>query len=300
MMWRASILWVVEFEIGEVAAAHVDGADAEPDVSIVDPVEVDQAFERRSQRRNVVETQRVRFLWRPKVQRRKARGEERRRPEHRDPERVDLVDEAVRRLVLEVERTGVGDAEDAKRRSADRLPELAQPLDPLFRRVAGDERRIHGADRDSGDPVRQDVRSGKRLVHPALIGAERSPALEKQSDRLEGRRTGFAAIHRLARRLGRHGTLQMAARAALQARRRPSGATGGRAQGHANDNKPRRTGPGCGEAARAALGSLFVLDHVAVGFIRASARRRGRACSPSGGLNNMPIQMNLQSQREKI
>ena len=228
MMWRASILWVVEFEIGEVAAAHVDGADAEPDVAIVDPVEVDQAFERRSQRRNVVETQRVRLLWRPKVQGRKARGEERRRPEHRDPERVDLVDEAVRRLVLEVERTGVGDAEDAKRRSADRLPELAQPLDPLFRRVAGDERRINGADRDSGDPVRQDVRSGKRLVHPTLIGAERSPALEKQSDRLEGRRTGFAAIYRLARRLGRHGTLHMAARAALQARRRPSGATGGR------------------------------------------------------------------------
>jgi hypothetical protein len=41
-------------------------------------------------------------------------------------------------------------------------------------------------------------------------------------------------------------------------------------------------------------------NRVAVGSIRASACRWVRACSPSGGLNDTPVQMNLQSQAKKF
>ena len=67
----------------------------------------------------------------------------------------------------------------------DGLPEFAQAIDPAFRRIAGDQRRIDGADRDSGDPVRMEVRFRQRLIDAALIGAERAATLQQKCDSFE-------------------------------------------------------------------------------------------------------------------
>ena len=59
-------------------------------------------------------------------------------------------------------------------------PEGPEPLDAMFRPVAGDDRAIDGADRDAGDPLRLDTMLGKRLVGAGLIGAERPTALQNE------------------------------------------------------------------------------------------------------------------------
>ena len=48
-------------EIDEVAGADVDGADAEAHLAGVDAVEIDQALQRRLERRGVVEARRLRL-----------------------------------------------------------------------------------------------------------------------------------------------------------------------------------------------------------------------------------------------
>ncbi len=73
------------------------------------------------------------------------------------------------------------------------IPEVVQPLDPAFRRIAGDQRRIDGADRHAGDPVRREPFLGEAIVDASLIGAQGAAALQHQDAAVvlvEGRRRG--------------------------------------------------------------------------------------------------------------
>ena len=73
--------------------------------------------------------------------------------------------------------------------------QLAQPV---FRRVARNNRRVDRADGNAGNPIGLDARFAHRLVNPGLIGAERAAALQNERDaiaalgapapRLRGRR----------------------------------------------------------------------------------------------------------------
>src|SRR5262249_9506387 len=98
-----------------------------------------------------------------------------------------MIDEAVGELVPPLQRS---EERQPKRLGADGFPERAQSLDPFFRRIAGNQRRVDGTDRNSGDPVRVQVRLGQSLVYPRLVGAERTPALQDQCDALERRPLG--------------------------------------------------------------------------------------------------------------
>ena len=64
----------------------------------------------------------------------------------------------------------------------DQLPELPQPVQPVFRLVAGDDRGVDGADRHPGEPGRLAAGLGERVINPGLIGAQRAAALQHQSD----------------------------------------------------------------------------------------------------------------------
>ena len=87
-------------------------------------------------------------------------------------------------LVAAFDRRDIG---HPKRGRTDSFPELAQLLDAPFRRIAGDQCRVDGPDRNTRDPVRVQVGFGQSLIDAGLIGAERSTALQQQDDTLEGR-----------------------------------------------------------------------------------------------------------------
>ncbi len=80
-------------EVDEVAGPDVGGADAEADFLGVDPVEVDQAFEQRLERPDVVVGEVARIAGRREDRRRKARLEEFRRAQHQRRHRAHLVHE---------------------------------------------------------------------------------------------------------------------------------------------------------------------------------------------------------------
>src|SRR5262245_14660265 len=75
----------------------------------------------------------------------------------------------------------------AEWRNRDRLPKFAQRVDPLLRRIAGDDRRIDGADRNSCNPIGMQIVLCQRLINTGLISAERAAALKQQRDLFEGR-----------------------------------------------------------------------------------------------------------------
>ncbi len=52
----------------------------------------------------------------------------------------------------------------------------------MFRRVAGDERTVDGADRGADHPVGLDARFVQRLVDADLVGAECATTLHDQND----------------------------------------------------------------------------------------------------------------------
>ena len=62
------------------------------------------------------------------------------------------------------------------------LPELAQPRQPVLRRVARNQARVDRADRGADDPVRFDAGLVQRLVDARLIRAERAAALQHKYD----------------------------------------------------------------------------------------------------------------------
>src|SRR5262249_21847453 len=72
----------------------------------------------------------------------------------------------------------------AEWRSRDRVPKFAQRVHPLLRRIAGDDRRVDGADRDSGNPIGMQIDLGQGLINARLISPERAAALKQQRDLL--------------------------------------------------------------------------------------------------------------------
>jgi hypothetical protein len=50
----------------------------------------------------------------------------------------------------------------AEWRNRNRVPKFAQRVDPLLRWVPGDDRRVDGADGDSGNPIGMQISLGER------------------------------------------------------------------------------------------------------------------------------------------
>ena len=67
------------------------------------------------------------------------------------------------------------------------LPKRTQLVDARFRRIAGDQRAIDGADRNAGDPVRMKSGLGQCLIDTGLIRPERATPLKEQRYALEWR-----------------------------------------------------------------------------------------------------------------
>jgi hypothetical protein len=79
----------------------------------------------------------------------------------------------------------------------------SQSFDALFRRIAGDQRRIDGPNRNPRDPVGVQISFRQCLVDASLIRAERAPALHDQHNafkwRTLGDEVGLAAFRPSAR-----------------------------------------------------------------------------------------------------
>src|SRR5215472_13668035 len=82
-------------EIGEIAGAHFDRADAKAHLAGIDTVEIDQTLECRTQRRVVVIARLVRTARRPNGRRWQARHEEIRRAKQQDIHGGRLIDKLV-------------------------------------------------------------------------------------------------------------------------------------------------------------------------------------------------------------
>jgi hypothetical protein len=128
-------------------------------------------LECRSQWRIIVVTRFVRAARRP--YRRHARHKEIRRAEQQDVHGVRLIE----KLMVVVAKFDVPQIGHAEGRSRDGLPKLAQRINATLRRIAGYNRRIDGANRDSGNPIGMQIRLGQRLINARLIGAERAATL---------------------------------------------------------------------------------------------------------------------------
>src|SRR5215831_7757110 len=85
-------------------------------------------------------------------------------------------------VVAEFDLSEIGYAEW---RSRDRVPKFAKRVHPLLWRIAGDDRRVDGADRDSGNPIGMQIGLGQRLINARLISPERATALKQQRDLFE-------------------------------------------------------------------------------------------------------------------
>src|SRR5215468_10452024 len=79
-------------EIGEIAGAHFDRADAKAHLAGIDTVEIDQTLECRTQRRVVVIARFVRTTRRPNGRRWQTRHEEIRRAEQQDIHGARLIE----------------------------------------------------------------------------------------------------------------------------------------------------------------------------------------------------------------
>ena len=75
----------------------------------------------------------------------------------------------------------------------DRLPEVLETRQTIFRLVADFDRRIDASNRDSGNPMRFISSLGEDLVDSSLVSAERTTALkyERSSRERADRRCGF-------------------------------------------------------------------------------------------------------------
>ncbi len=157
-------------EVHRIAGAHVDGAHAEPHLAVVDAVEIDQPLQRALEGAGVV----VAGHGGGGAQQQggvQARLEEAGDAEQRAGGSAPLVEQGT---VTQVLRHLLPEARGHE------VPELLQARDTVFRRVAGDERRVDGADRDARDPVEGRMRVEQCLVHPRLVGAQGATALEDE------------------------------------------------------------------------------------------------------------------------
>jgi hypothetical protein len=169
-------------EDDEVARLDLGRADAEPHRARVEPVEVDETAEQGLERRDVVEAQLPQVAGGQHQGRRNARLEEAGSAPQQRADGAALIEELMKHVVPDFARDHIRGSEWPLR---DGFPERAQPFDPPLRRVAGDQGRVDGADRDAGDPMRMKVRLRQRLVDTALVGPESATALQQQRDTLE-------------------------------------------------------------------------------------------------------------------
>ncbi len=159
-----------------VEVLHIPGADlhctdAEADVARVQPVEVDELEQRLAQRARVIKADRLECAGWHDDGGRHPRLEESRRAGRCDHRRARLVEDLTRDVA------GSERREDQPARHP--VPEFPEPLDAGLVRVAGDDGRVHGADRNARDPADVDAQFVKTLIHARLEGAERSAALQQ-------------------------------------------------------------------------------------------------------------------------
>src|SRR5262249_2579718 len=160
-------------EIGEIAAAHFDRADAKAHLAGIDTLEIDQTLECRTQQRVVVIARSLRTAGRPNGWRWQARHKEIRRTEQQDIYGTSLIE----KLMLVVAEFDLSEIGYAEWRSRHCVPKFAQRVHPLLRRIAGDDRRVNGADRDSGNPVGMQIGLDQCLINARLISPERAAPL---------------------------------------------------------------------------------------------------------------------------
>src|SRR5476649_1399836 len=163
--WRQRLL--VTVEIAHRAAARVDGADGQARVAGVEVVEIDQRFERRAQRRGLIKGRALGADLGVQI-----------------PPRGRIRREERRYALPHDHRVGVGarQAGQAERILLHAVPELAQPLQPQLRRIAGDDGAVDGADRCADHPIRLQPRLVHGLVDAELISPQRAAALQHQHD----------------------------------------------------------------------------------------------------------------------
>jgi len=179
---------VEEFEI---ARADIHGSDGEAGLLRIDAIEIHQLLQRLPQRTDIVEAVGLDIRGAEKG-RDLPRKEEAGRPVHERRAGLRLVDQGMEEVAAELEGTQHrrSDRRHPGRRRGDPLPECSQARNALFRRVAGDDRRVDRPDRDASDPVRVQIRLGQGLIDPALIRAQSTAALEHQREALELRAFG--------------------------------------------------------------------------------------------------------------
>src|SRR5581483_26859 len=168
-------------EIGQVAAAHIDGAEAETRVLPgIQAVAVDEALERGFERPGVIIARCLDGAGRMKPWIEEPRTEEARRSGVGNHSGAHLIDLCARSLASkEAAYVGV----EAHGRGGDFLPELPQPVGASLGRIASDDRSVDGADRDADDPVGMEAGFGQRLIDARLIGAERPPPCSSSATR---------------------------------------------------------------------------------------------------------------------
>jgi hypothetical protein len=109
----------------------------------IDALKIDQALERRPERGRIVIARFVDLGAKAGNRQRHTRRKKMRRSEQKHIERGCLVHPLMGKLVSQLH---LVEGWNTKRRGAHRLPEFTQSLDALFGRIAGNERRIDGAD----------------------------------------------------------------------------------------------------------------------------------------------------------
>src|SRR5579871_3187851 len=173
-------------EVDEIAGSNVHGPHAEAHLARIDAVEVDQTFEGRAQACRVVETGGLERSRRMPPGHWHSRLKEAGCTDHESGRRAELIEPTATELPSH---PGHGlelcDLIERRRRS-NALPKFPQPRNSLFRGVARDEGGVDGADGDSGNPVRVQLRFAERFVDARLVSAQRAAALQQQCDALEG------------------------------------------------------------------------------------------------------------------
>ena len=161
-------------EVHRVAFADIGRSNAEPRMSRVQQIEVDELEQRRPQRFGIVEAQRAFGAPRLHPSCGKARTEKAGHPRCHAGKRTPSVEEAAQHVAIE-ERHGDDPVSYF-------LPEGAQLLGAAFRRVAGDDGTVDRSDGNAGDPVGLVAAPREGGVDTGLVGAEGAAALQHKAN----------------------------------------------------------------------------------------------------------------------
>ena len=165
-------------EESEIAGADIDGADTEPWALTIEIVEIDKLTQAADQRLGRIIAERCRPIGRHQDRRWEAGLEKSRHPEIKTEQRTRIVENGAVQPV-----SHQWYALQSRRHT---LPEVAQPLDAVLRRIAGDDGPVDGADRNASDPIGRQSMLTKGFEGPGLIGAERPAALQDEDDFFAG------------------------------------------------------------------------------------------------------------------